>query len=217
MQKKIFVANWKEHKTTDEAVSWVREFATYYTPSEHIIVLCPSFTLLPVVKEQIAKHDLQISLGSQNFPAFDEGSYTGEESPRLLAEYIQYAIIGHSERRTHFLESDDMLLNKVKLARRYGIEPLYCVQHEDTDVPEDVTFVAYEPPFAIGSGHPDTPENANEVAKYLQSKGDQITVLYGGSVTDKNSTTFLSEEHIKGVLIGSQSLDPQAFSRIIYT
>lgn len=216
MNHKYIIANWKENKTPKEAISWLEKIAENLTTGENKeVILCPSFALLPVVSEVIKRLNLPIKLGSQDFPAFEEGSYTGEESPRLLKEFVSYTIIGHSERRNHFGESDELLREKVDLAMKYDIKTIFCVQDAETPLAQNVSIVAYEPVFAIGTGNPDTPENAQSVSKEISEKANGASVIYGGSISEENVSSFMQKDDIHGVLVGSKSLDPDAFSAII--
>lgn len=218
--KKIFIiANWKENKTSSEAEEWLQAFSNFQFPfsneKEKVSIVCPSFSLLQTVKELIDRQKLPLKLGSQDFPAFDKGAHTGEEPPEFLQEFVQYAIIGHSERRREFMESDELIEKKVTEAIKYNITPILCVQGIDTPVPKGISLVAYEPVFAIGTGNPDTPENAESVAKTIKEKHQTKYVLYGGSVTAENVNDFTNMPSIDGVLVGGASLDAEKFLNII--
>src|SRR3990167_4622193 len=156
-----------------------------------------------------------IMVGAQDLSPFDSGAYTCEESAKILKQFVDLAIIGHSERRKNFNETPKIIEQKVKQAIEHDIIPLVCVQDKDTPVPEGVKLIAYEPLFAIGSGNPDTPSGAGEVAKSFIQKIPEIEVLYGGSVTSENVKSFCQEESIGGVLVGGASLDPNEFIKII--
>ena len=179
------------------------------------IIICTPFTLLPFCRSYIDKDKLPIELGAQNISPFEEGAYTGEVSAKQVAEFAQYTIIGHSERRKYFFENEDMLTNKVSLALSNNLTPVFCVQDATTPVPQGVSIIAYEPIFAIGSGHPDTPESADKVAYEIKQKNNIPFVLYGGSVTAENVNTFTKMENIDGVLVGGASLDAEKFAEII--
>lgn len=125
------------------------------------------------------------------------------------------SIIGHSERREKFGETDKMVAEKFLLAEAQGIESIVCIQDGQTPVPEGSKIVAYEPVFAIGTGIPDTPDNAEKVASEVKSRMPGLSILYGGSVTAENCVSFISESNISGLLIGKASLDPQEFLKII--
>ena len=158
-------------------------------------------------------------VGAQDLSPFSEGAFTGEEPAKFLKQFVDLAILGHSERRQNFGETDEMVAKKVTQALDNQIIPLVCVQGEETPVPEKVNLIAYEPIFAIGTGNPDTPENASKVAggfkrKYGSPAGG-LEVLYGGSVKSENVKSFLSAEFISGVLVGGASLNPEEFVKII--
>nr|MBI5455436.1 triosephosphate isomerase [Candidatus Levybacteria bacterium] len=217
MDKLFIVANLKSYKTETEARVWLEVFKKInenpqvFTQKE--ILICPSFTLLSLFSNFFKENNLPVKVGAQNVSPFEEGAYTGEVNAGQIKEFGDYVIIGHSERRSNFKESDDVLLNKVKISLEHGLTPVYCVQDKDTLVPENVSILAYEPIFAIGSGNPDTPENADEVAKSFVDKNK--IVLYGGSVNPENIRSFTQKENIKGVLVGGASLDGQEFIKII--
>lgn len=222
MNKNIWiVANWKSHKTIAEASDWVSAVGPRVEKREDLkAVVCPPFTDLEEVKKEVLVGNFPIMIGSQDLSPFDEGSYTGEEAARILKDVIDLAILGHSERRQNFGESNEMVSRKVKQALENNIIPLVCVQDENTPVPEGCNLVAYEPPGAISSSGPnakaDTPDNANDVAVKLKEKhGEDLVVLYGGSVTSENCKSFVQQKNINGVLVGKASLDAEEFINIV--
>lgn len=202
--------------TIQEANYWLQEF-TIKNQELHTkeIILCPSFTTLATVKKYIAEHQLPIKLGAQNISPFGVGAYTGEVNAEQVKESAEYVIIGHSERRQHFGETDAMLAQKVAQAIAVGLEPIFCVQNAETAIPDGVRIVAYEPVSAIGSGNPDDPAHAAAVAGSIQQKRDKSIMVYGGSVNAENVASFTHVSGISGVLVGSASLDPQQFIQII--
>ena len=212
MEKPLIVANWKANMTLSQIQEW---FAAIEVVEGKDVVICPPFHHLSFVKNLITQGNLPFRLGSQDVSEFDIGADTGEEPAALLKEYVQYAIIGHSERRKLLNETDDMLIKKVTNALQNGITPIYCVQDEQTPIPNGVTLVAYEPVFAIGTGTPDTPENAEQVAVAIKQNQQIKQVLYGGSVTAENIGHFTGMEHIDGVLVGKASLTADSFVPLI--
>ena len=124
-------------------------------------------------------------------------------------------IIGHSERRQNLFENNEMLKPKVLMAKKYNLMPIFCIQNEETEVPAEINIIAYEPPTAIGTGNPDTPENAQRVGKIIKERTGVANVLYGGSVTSSNVKTFTNMPSIDGLLVGGASLDPLEFLAII--
>lgn len=210
------IANWKSNKTISESLEWVKKVGSSIKKSDRIkIVICPTFSSLSEMSKIIKDNNYPLMLGTQDLSPFSFGAYTGEESASLLKGLIDLSIIGHSERRKNFHEDDDMIDQKVNQALENNITPLVCVQGEETPVPEGCKFIAYEPVWAIGSGTPDTPENSEKVAKAIKDKyGEDLEVLYGGSVTSENIASFISKENINGALIGGASLDADEFIKI---
>jgi len=207
--KKLFIAgNWKSNKTIAEARDWLNAFHVEATGIT--VVVCVPYTSLSGMASSL------FELGAQNVSAFGEGAYTGEVTARQVKELARWVIIGHSERRKNFGETDEILTNKVKRAHEAGLQIIYCVPDENTLVPDGTEVVAYEPTWAIGTGKTDSPENANEVARNIKKKPAVQTVIYGGSVTPDNVKSFVSMDAIDGVLPGGASLDPQKFAQLIH-
>jgi triosephosphate isomerase len=217
MNKVVIVGNLKSYEDINEAGIWISSFISQKQVLENLgdkeVIICPTFTLLSEFKSSF--ENMSIKIGVQNISPFDEGAYTGEVNAKQIKNFAQYAIIGHSERRNYFHEMDDTLSEKVKMAIKYQLSPIYCVQDKGTFIPEGVKMIAYEPVFAIGSGNPDTPENADAIAASIKSGKNDRQVLYGGSVTSQNIKSFTSKTHLDGVLVGSASLDPVEFINII--
>lgn len=230
MKKLLIVANWKSNKTVREATEWLNKvlsikYSTYAKASAGKqvlsnleIVICPPYTLLHGFFNTKYQIPDTFKLGAQDVSPFPDGAYTGEISARMLKELdVTYVLIGHSERRKYFKEDEVMLENKVREALDVGLIPIFCIQDKTTPLPEEVKIIAYEPIFAIGSGEPDSPENANEVAKaYQERRGQETVVLYGGSVNQDNVMAFCQQANLSGVLVGGASLEPGKFSEIIH-
>ncbi len=213
------IANWKANKTISEALEWVSQVGPQIPRDENIkVVVCPTFSVLSEVKKAIIVSNLPLLVGAQDLSPFGVGAYTGEEPAELLSVLASMAILGHSERRQNFGETDEIIAKKAVQANENNIIPLVCVQGPDTSVPSDCKIVAYEPIFAVGTGNPDTPENANQVAKMLKEKygppAGGLEVLYGGSVTGGNAKAFMLQPDISGMLIGKASLDAEEFIKI---
>lgn len=213
------IANWKSNKTIAEALEWVSVVGPQIEKRDNLfVVVCPTFTAIPEVKKAIQVGGFPLRVGCQDLSPFDQGAYTGEEAASILKELVDLTILGHSERRQNFGETDEMVAEKANQAKNYDITPLVCVQDQQTPIPPDVHLIAYEPIFAIGTGNPDTPENADKVARYFKGqKGENLDVLYGGSVTASNVESFIGQPHINGVLIGKASLDAEEFVQIVNT
>jgi triosephosphate isomerase len=123
-------------------------------------------------------------------------------------------LIGHSERRQNFNESEDMLTKKITMALKYGLNPIFLFQNREDVILQGVQIVAYEPVAAIGTGNPDTSENADAVAAVIKSK-NSVQVLYGGSVTSENVKSFTAKTNLDGVVVGGASLEAEEFLKII--
>lgn len=225
MRKIILVANWKQSGTKEQALVWVNtvnQKKDLLRTAEQIIV-CPPLVLAALVAQAVQEKGLPIAVGAQDIDnrVFEGEKNTGEVGPNLLADCATYVIIGHSETRKNRGLTDENVAQKVALTKKHNLIPIVCVSeiaqaqkllrfHEDFD-----GIIAYEPLFAIGSGNPDSPEGANNVASQIKEIFPEVTVLYGGSVDGDNVKGFLNQEHISGVLVGNRSLDPSFFLEIV--
>ncbi len=210
------IANWKSHKNIAEALDWIGQVGPNLPRRPNLkVVVCPGFTELEEVKKAVLVGNYPIMVGSQDLSPFQEGPYTGEEPAHNLAGMVELAILGHSERRQNFGETDQTVSLKVDRAIEAGILPLVCVQGPETPIPARCKMVAYEPIFAIGTGEPDSPENANGIAQQLKQKRPDLEILYGGSVNSTNVAKFLSQEDVSGVLVATASLPAEEFLAIV--
>ena len=219
MQKTLIVANWKSNKTISEGLNWIEEFSQNFKEvTEKEVVLCPSFTLLYPIKQAVKDRNLQIKFGAQDISNFPEGPFTGEVNARQIKEIADYVIIGHSERRKNFKETDEVLFEKVKIAKEASLVPIFCVQNENTLLPPEDLVIAYEPPSSIStsgsSAKEEDPKEVLRIARLLKSKKPNSLILYGGSVDASNVSTFTKLEGISGVLVGGKSLSPKDFLNI---
>lgn len=207
MRKLIIAANWKMNKGPREADVYLAEFAKLLGKKcEHAdVVIAPAFVALPVLSEKLSEHPL-ISLAAQNMSDQDSGAYTGEVSAMMLKElFVHYVVLGHSERRSLYGETDAMINSKMKKAREANLRPIFCIgetleQREggqlesvlrtqiteglkdltEKDVTESV--VAYEPVWAIGTGVTASSEQAQDAHKFVRSV---IADLYSDEVANK--------------------------------
>jgi triosephosphate isomerase len=204
MRTPALAGNWKMHKTLDEAVTLVKGFKSELASFDHSkvdVVVCPPFTALTTVRQAIG--DAAIGLGAQNMYWEPQGAFTGEVSPLMLKELCQYVILGHSERRQYFGETDEGVNHKIHAAFEHGLIPIVCVGEnlKQNKAGETVGFVggqvrgalknvsaeqitrlifAYEPIWAIGTGVPATGEGANEIiAKAIRGV---LSELYSDAV-----------------------------------
>ncbi len=227
----FIIANWKSNKTIDETEKWLHEFhekliSQNLDLSNKEIIICPSYILFEHAHYCSKNLNLPVKFGAQNISPFEEGAYTGEVNGRQVKEFAEYVIIGHSERRNNFSENEERIFKKMEMVQNYNLNPILCIsklnqiqnskfkiQNYNSKIKSLV--IAYEPLFAIGSGKPDTPQNAEEMAQNIKKELGSSSVLYGGSVTSGNVNGFTKMPNIDGVLVGGASLDPLEFLEII--
>lgn len=239
--RSIIAGNWKMYKTTHEAALFVDEFLGLLTdiPAEVEIVLCPPFTALETVSERI--RGTRVALGAQNMHWEDRGAFTGEISPPMLADLgVQFVILGHSERRRYFAETDQEINFKVRAALSHSITPIVAVgeslaERDADQTQERVTgqtrgalsglaadavskvVMAYEPLWAIGTGKNCDPECANTVMAQIRASVSglaNVPILYGGSVKPENARAYIAYPDCNGGLVGGASLDPKSFAQL---
>jgi len=216
MKKPIIVGNWKANKDLSQAQDWVRQWLKNWPPQgvEAEIILAPSFIHLAFLRVFFSENNLPIKLCAQDISIYPSGAYTGEISGQMLLGSVDYVLIGHSERRKYFQETEEILRKKVTRAKESHLKPIFCVSEMEMPVPDGVEIIAYEPLFAIGSGIPDNPENANAAAGEIK-KSYRAKVIYGGSVKPENAKDFLKQPNIDGLLPGGASLSASEFLAII--
>ncbi|MEO0131401.1 MAG: triose-phosphate isomerase [candidate division WOR-3 bacterium] len=246
MRRTLIAANWKMNKTPQESKEFVEKLKPLLTSEpKNEVVICAPFTSLSVLKEVLV--NVPIKLGAQNMHWELSGAYTGEISGRFLKELgCEYVILGHSERRSYFGETDEIINKKLKTALSLGLRPILCVGELLKEREAGQTFeiiekqldnclkeikiiselvIAYEPVWAIGTGKSASPVEADEVHKFIRKylvarygPGLSINsrIIYGGSVSPKNIGELLAGEEIDGVLVGNASLEPESFLALIY-
>ena len=240
----LIAANWKMNTTLPEAGELATAVVTGIDAVEGVDkVLCPPFISIAAVAKAAAGSSVMV--GAQNMYFEEKGSFTGEVSVLMLEDLCRYVILGHSERRSFFRETDEAVARKALVAQVHGLQPIICVGETAHERQSDrahgvvaaqvrqgisrITFdpgivVAYEPLWAIGSGLPASPEIANEMcglirkelcAKFGPEHVESVRVLYGGSVTSKNIGDFVSRPQIDGALVGGASLQAEEFAAIV--
>lgn len=237
MRKVIIAGNWKMHKNQAESLAFVQEFKSKVedTQEKQEIVLCTSFTSLTAMSKNL--HGSRIMLGAQNIHWSDEGAYTGEISGSMLTEIgVDYVIVGHSERRQYFGETDQTVNLRLKAAQRYRLKPILCVgetkEQRDAGATEQVIIdqlnkdlveidqsnlvIAYEPIWAIGTGDTCESSEANRVIGIIRQQLDNknVSIQYGGSVNPGNVDEIMAQPEIDGALVGGASLSASSFARI---
>ena len=240
--KKLIVANWKANPdSVRRAVSLAFAIESSAKYSKNKIVIAPPFPFLAAVKKVLRR----VKLGAQNVSENYHGPYTGEVTAEELKDLgVSYVIVGHSERRS--LGETDLIINKkIKAAIKKNLKVILCVGEpwsvrkkgiraaekfvreqlqkdlkgiENWKLKIENLIVAYEPVWAIGTGRADKTQDAVEMARFIKNiLYTKYKILYGGSVTAKNATKFLSQKEIDGALVGGASLKPKEFKKIIQT
>lgn len=211
---RYFIANWKANKNLEEALEWIDIFINNNIKNDQArVVICPPYHLLYPFAKKIKKLK-NIYLGAQDLSMFDNGSFTGEITAKMLQGLVQYSIIGHSERRKYFNEKDEEIEKKITQAEKYHIKPILCVRDERDKIFPSVKIIAYEPVYAIGTGQNEEPSKVFATKQRL-NLAQETTFIYGGSVNETNVKSYLKSDNINGFLIGGASLDPIHFSQII--
>lgn len=247
----LIAGNWKMNLDHLQAIAFVQKLAWSLGDVKHDyrqveVSLFPPFTDLRSVQTLLSADKIDLKLGAQDVSEHESGAHTGEIAASFLAKLeVDYVIIGHSERRQHLGESDELVARKTLRATRHGLVPVICVgetaeDRESVDsasvperqlesalslLPKDSEFViAYEPVWAIGTGEAATPEDAQTVASSLRqviervqgaTGADATRILYGGSVKSENVASFMREPDVDGVLVGGASIDVTEFARIV--
>ncbi len=240
----LIAGNWKMNTTVEEAVSLIK---TLQSPLHKIQgvekVICPPFVSLAAARALVKGSS--VKLGAQNVFYEEKGAYTGETSPLMLAGLCEYVIIGHSERRQYFGETDEIINKKIKAAIKVGLKPIFCIGETSEENEAGQTrevlgrqfitcsdrlylmsgmVIAYEPIWAIGTGKSATGDDANRTIGFIRQfisrlHGSGIAntarILYGGSVTAANISEFMRKPEIDGALVGGASLKADDFISIV--
>lgn len=219
---RYIIANWKASKNLKEAGEWVKAFSALLKKDKKVlqklekneiaIIICPSHHLIYSVKQALPNFP-NLKLGAQDVSFFERGSYTGEIPASTLADLVEFAIIGHSERRKYFKETNNIVEQKTILALDNNIQPIVCVRDEHDLIPDKVSIVAYEPVHAIGTGKNEDPNRVVEMKQKLHLSQDTI-YLYGGSVSEENIRLY-KDVSIKGFLVGTSSFNHHTFYNLI--
>ena len=247
MRTAVVAGNWKMYTTAAEAGKLVRSLKPLVSELRSVeIAVCPPFPYLIRVADEI--RGSAILLGAQNMHWEEEGAFTGEVSPKMLMDAgCHFVILGHSERRQYFGETDDKINRKIRKALETGLWPIVCVgetlQEREGGLTEKVVreqlegcfkgfssedlkkiVIAYEPVWAIGTGKNATPEQAQDVHRFIRTwlsnafgreTAETVRIQYGGSVKPENAETLMSQPDLDGALVGGASLKAEAFAAIV--
>ena len=246
MRKNIVAGNWKMHKTNSETVALLQDIiAKNGTPNCEVVV-APTFVNLKTAVDTV--NGKNITVAAQNMHQAEGGAFTGEIAANMLTDIgVNTVILGHSERRAYFHETDSLLANKVDTALKHEMRVIFCFGEELKDRQKDNHFniveyqlrdglfhleksdwknivLAYEPVWAIGTGETASPEQAQEMHKFIRDLiakvygheiADDVTILYGGSVKPNNAKEIFSKPDVDGGLIGGASLNADDFLSIV--
>ncbi len=244
MRTAVVAGNWKMNTTLAEASALARAVSEGVDGLKGVttVVCPPSVSLVPV---SMALNGSSVFIGAQDVSSSPQGAHTGELSADMLYKLCSYVIVGHSERRSLYGETDETTVAKAQAALGVGLRPIVCVGEslEVRDAGEANEFVAsqvagslagiqeisqvaiaYEPVWAIGTGRAASPETAQEMASTIRAAvaslyspeiADEIPILYGGSVNTDNAASYAASPDVDGALVGGASLDGKAFPRIV--
>ena len=241
---KFCIANWKMYIHGSEISTFIQKFKTFSLDSNAQIVLCPNHIDLPILNNLI-ENDSDIKYGAQDFSVHSKGSYTGDISINMLENInCKYAIVGHSERRLNYHETNSIINKKLKILNSTNINPIICIGETKEEKEAGITFdvlsnqlntifnnieilknknyiIAYEPRWAIGTGVAadistirSTSLFVKNIIKTINENYCNLYLLYGGSVNVDNASEILKINDIDGFLIGSSSIDPAIFYNI---
>lgn len=244
MRIPFIAANWKMNTNLEEAITLVKNMLSSLDKVTGIDrVICPPFISLCTLKEYIKT--TSIKMGAQNMYFQEKGAFTGEISPLMLNDIVDFVILGHSERRQYFYETDDLINKKIKSAIEHNLVPIFCIGENQEEKSSGVTdnvlarqltiglkdiaplssmVIAYEPVWAIGTGNAATGKDANSTIRTIRGMigklwdietANDIRILYGGSVASSNISEFMVELDIDGALIGGAGLKADEFVSIV--
>ncbi len=225
------------HKTKAEALAFVQQLMPQLAgvPEDRELVICAPFTALGLLSDKL--QGTPVKVGAQNIHWEKFGAYTGEISGAMLCELgVRYVVVGHSERRQYFGETDETVNARLKAAQLAGLTPILCVgetkQQRDSHETEAIIIsqvqkallgvnqfnlvIAYEPIWAIGTGDTCASQEANRVIGLIRSQLDNqhVSIQYGGSVKPDNMDEIMAQSEIDGALVGGASLEADSFARL---
>jgi len=248
INRPLFFANWKMNHGPTEARAYMAAFLRIFAPrNDRTVAMFPPALSLSAVRD-VRGDRTDIHLGVQNIFEREKGAFTGENSAPMARDAgAELVLVGHSERRHVFGETNLEVAQKMVIAPQFGLTPVLCVgetlAQRQMDAAEAIVMeqlevgvsslhkgttpqiiVAYEPVWAIGTGHSATPDDASAMHRVIREKlralapdSDDIPILYGGSVNTKNAESLLSADGVDGLLVGSACLDPEGWAEICRT
>lgn len=233
MYKKV-VANWKMHLTKSTVLNLLNSILSLL-PEQQGIIVCPAFVHIDLVAQYVLKSNIRI--GAQDCSTKHEGAYTGDISAAMLKDLgCKYVIVGHSERRTHHSETNQIIANKILAALEFDLTPILCIGEPEniksnkktkdylqdqisSVLPGQAVYnkiiIAYEPLWSIGTGITPEPQKIEEVVDMIKNTHIDLQVLYGGSVNTKNCSNLAKIKNLDGILVGGASLNATEFCQIV--
>ena len=230
MRKPVIIGNWKMNKDLDEAKKLVKEIISEKLDNNVEKVVCVPFVYVTEVRKLLEGTD--VGLGVQNMFFETKGAFTGEISPVMLKSCgVSYVILGHSERRTIFNETDEIINKKVKSALQYKLIPILCCGEKQirntlegiSEVDIEKVIIAYEPIWAIGTGLTASSDDAENMIKFIReilfdiygNLSMNVRIQYGGSVKPNNVKDLMQKENVDGALVGGACLESTSFCELI--
>ena len=224
---RYIIGNWKCNKTVKDSLAWLDTFQAEYVPrQDNQIVICPpSLSLVPLKQKlvELGVDESVLSLGAQDVSSFPRGSYTGALSADLLKPYASRVIVGHSERRKYFHETNHEVTNKVAELADAGMSPILCLDESyahsqlsaiaDIDCPEII--IAYSPIYALNSNVAEPVDNVVKMVAEIKRFLPKVPIIYGGAVRPENARKYWDAPGVDGLFVGNSSLDVHSFLSII--
>src|SRR3989338_7547840 len=220
---KYLIANFKANLNHLDIINWLEIFVPETQKNTQIqqklqsgeikVVVCPPFSFLLPLKEKISGLT-GVVCGAQDISRFDNGRYTGEVTAQSLQGVVEYAIIGHSERRSSFSETESDISQKLHFCRQYQIKPILCIRGKEDKIDPDTPIVCYEPPQSIGTGDNLSLDETLKTKKQLPLTPKQL-FFYGGSVNAHDTHQYRANPEIAGFLIGTASVSPTDFLALL--
>ncbi len=223
--KKYVIANWKCHKTSDDARKWFDHLAELYEPHEDVeVIVAPSYVCLENLATYVRNLNLEnVHLAAQDVSPFPRGGYTGAVAADMVKDLVDYVIIGHSERIRYFHETRQDAINKVTEVADADLIPIVCVEYSSAhsylsplhDIELRDLIVAYGPVDSLTFRIPESPEKVEEALAHFKGMHENWPMVYGGALLPGNVKEYLSLPSLSGVFVGASSLDAAEFASII--
>lgn len=224
MEKRYAVANWKSHKTIVEAEQWLVRFFEVYRPESGLqVIIAPSFVCLAPLQRILQKQKpVGFSLAVQDLSPFPLGSYTGAVAAAQVRDMVDYALVGHAERRRYFHETNQEIANKASEAVAAGITPILCLDQPYAaeqiaslgEADAEKVIIGYGPVEAIGIDVPQPMAKVAQAVREIRAQLPDRPILYGGSLNAANAAEYIQIGGVAGLMAGTASLDPLEFARI---